>query len=382
MISLAQSFRSLVHGHPHLHVVATDGAFRRGVVLAGAGCEEAAGSDAATPRRRKKPLGERRDSVYARGPEKQTPIRLSHATRWSMTTASARLHRYAPLWRYLLFLVVIPYLVVLVTSGMQGRRAKMSPPEILASEERAGLPVSQERVNDVMSPWLAARLQDIEAHKAYVDLSLELRDERGKSTWGGEDDRLWSYYQDLGRSSTGAAHDAALWGLAYCEFKRDSSRRVVDLLASVQDQHLPYLEPLLGASLHRLGEHARADSVLRAAIGAGRFPEFATEVMATSLLESRDWKRLEELRKDPRAGPHLPNRALRALDLRRGAAWDYVVNLVRAQKMPAIPVLILLAIYACGVWFFLIRWWDAFEKEPWGTSLIAVFLGVASPVGM
>src|SRR5260221_2197376 len=287
-----------------------------------------------------------------------------------------------PILRYLLFLVVVPFVVVLSTEHVEGRKSAMRPPEILRFESRAGFQLDQARIDRLMRPWLSNRLTDLAAHKAYVDISIEARPERSGPGWGGSDDPLWHYYTDLSDTSVASIRDVALWALAYCELQRDSLRRALTLLDRMQNRQLAGTGVTRGIAHYGLGQYAEGDSVLHAEITSGQDVEAATIALANILLAKRDWDALDKLRTDPHARRFVPGRVLRALDYHSAATIPYFIGLLRSQAEPVMPVLILLALYTTGVWFFLIRWWDAFEKEPWSASLIAVALGAISPIGI
>src|SRR5258708_10804012 len=150
----------------------------------------------------------------------------------------------------------------------------------------------------------------------------------------------------------------------------------------MQNRQLPGAGVTRGVAHYGLGQYAEGDSVLHAEITSGQDVEAATIALANILLAKRDWDAVEKLRAELHARRFVPGRVLRALDYHAAATIPYFIELLRSQAEPVMPVLILLALYTTGVWFFLIRWWDAFEKEPWSASLIAVALGAISPIGI
>jgi RsiW-degrading membrane proteinase PrsW (M82 family) len=283
--------------------------------------------------------------------------------------------------RYLLFMVVIPVAVATWTQGIRGRQDSLTPPEIIEVESRAGISHDEARVDHLMMPWLDSRLTDLDAHRAFVDLSLDTRSKRSRARWGQPGDPLWAYYEELAKPHVAGVRDAGLWGLAYCELRRDSVQRSLALLDRISNPRLHGVQLMRGLALYGLREYARGDSALRAAI-EDEDVRLATKTLSMIMLYRQDWAALQHLRRDPRTGPFVPGTARRALDLHSGAFFLYLGDLLAAQRMPLVPALLLLALYTGCVWFFLIRWWDAFEKEPWSTSLLAVVLGGISTMGV
>jgi RsiW-degrading membrane proteinase PrsW (M82 family) len=282
----------------------------------------------------------------------------------------------------LLFVVLCPFAVVLLTAGLRGRADSLTPPQVIQFEDRAGFQLTQADIDQLMHPWLASRPEDMDAHKAYVDLSLEARGEDSKPSWGQPDDSLWAYYQHLARSTSAGARNAAVWGLAYCEYQRDSLSRTLALLASISNRRLRHLPLIRGLALERVGDRAAGDSTLRSVIASGPDGPEAVAALSGFLLDREDWAALKDLHDDRRLAKFVPPHILRVVDLKCGAFGSYLGRLLVSLRMPFSLGLLLLALYSTGVWFLLIRWWDAFEKEPWSTSVLAAGLGALSPIGV
>lgn len=291
----------------------------------------------------------------------------------------------AALTRYLLFAFVAPALVLAAADVLPHAAPRGEAPELVRQRMRAGLSVSQADVDALMLPWLAPRVADVEAHRAYVHVSMEARGRvAAQRPGGGPDDALWGYYAALAESvdAPPALLDLGRYGLGLCEAERDRMEPALARYATVADDRLPYLHYSRGAALEGLKRGAAADSEYRREIALGHAVPAAVARLAALLLKERRWGELRALRADPATGPWVPEMVARAEDLHRGALPAWLGGWLRALSLPFKPGLLLLALYTTLVWFLLVRWWDAFEKEPLSLSLFTVALGVLTPAGV
>lgn len=290
----------------------------------------------------------------------------------------------APLTRYLLFAFAVPALVLAVAGRLPRHAPAGTPPELVRQRMRAGLPVPQAEIDSLLQPWLAERGGDVEAHRAYVHLSMESRGGVPARRRGGEGDPLRDYYQAMAAESDapGGRRDLAHYALGLYEAERDRMEPALAYYAAVTDDSLAYLHFSRGTALEELKRTAAADSEYRREIAGGRAIPAAVARLGALRLAERRWDDLRALRQDALTAPWIPPPVTRAEDLHRGRLLPWLGGWLQALALPFKPGLLLIALYTSLIWFLLIRWWDAFEKEPLTLSLFVVALGALTPAGV
>lgn len=289
-------------------------------------------------------------------------------------------------WRFLLINILLPSLSAVILVYLIPRAELSDDPYQRAIQlVSSGLP---ERAKTVLKSWLEERLDNVVAHRGFIDTHFSIPEKRGRGQER-DDASMESYYENLRSTSDGRVWDVATYALGYYWFRKEDPDRALRLYREVTAEDLPFLNQSIGAALARLNEHQLA------VVAFGRELHFETKEgetvenkilavhgMSESFLTLRDWEALETLIENPHLGGLTSGNSRRAYYIHQGLIGDYLRFFARKYTGGFTWTFALLALFGSLVWLLVIRWWDVFEKEPLPMCVLSIVLGAVVAHGV
>ena len=237
----------------------------------------------------------------------------------------------------------------------------------------AGLPEEAEKV---LLVWLDARLDDVGAHYEFLSVHFSIpRTQRDDAT-------VRRFYDSLRGSSTGHRRDVATYALGLYFARLGDWQQALSHYEEVANRELPYLNNSRGVALLGCSRVAEAMPCFWREITLGNNVEGAVQNLSHFYMEQRDWSGLESLVANEATADHVPARARRTLLLHQHRLGRYLLLFLDTYRVRFVWQYALVALYGSFIWFLMIRWWDLFEKEPVGLSILVLLAGAAAANAM
>lgn len=236
---------------------------------------------------------------------------------------------------------------------------------------RAGL---DERAENHLRQFLPANGYNLVFHRIYQEIYFESISSSSRSETG-DDDRVQEIYERLLSTATEEQKDNANYLLGLFWSHRGDSEKALKYFQRVQDPELPFLNNSLGHLFYSIGRHQEALPFFFKGLNDRYSIEASVQNLSNSLLAMKNWSELEKLVTKEQYAQFVPRNVQQTLYLHQGNYRAYISNHFKSFIIHPNWAFILIALSGGILWFWVIRWWDLYEKEPLITSTFVVLAG-------
>jgi RsiW-degrading membrane proteinase PrsW (M82 family) len=178
------------------------------------------------------------------------------------------------------------------------------------------------------------------------------------------DQDLYNRYHRLSESQDPNEHDIGCLGLGIYHLLKDRDYdSALRWFERVRNSELARLDYLKGQAQQGLKQYEDAEESFRAEIESAGYVEGAVRSLARLLYRQKNFSQLDRLRKDPEIAGYLPNRIVRAMNLRNFEIWDYLLALLAPIAANVNLVGFLGGVLIVLVWLYFLKRLDIFEPE-------------------